>query len=78
MQEPATPIGELKTIQRIQVFDPREIIDGGDHGDKVQIRRILQRVPVNTTTSFHIVPTKILEVIRVYSFEEWDAGLGLF
>ncbi len=76
---------EVKQVQEIQVYDPRKILSMGgffespdDYPmDKIQIRRIVKAVPVEKLDDslYNLVYVSIIEVIKEYTFEEWDSVL---
>lgn len=71
-------MAEPKKIERekilvIQVFDPRKIIDGNDNITEVLIQLVEQDIPKEKQNGFYLVPTRVIETLRRYSFEEWDS-----
>lgn len=82
MEKPIKPdyVDHYETVQEIYVYDPRQIISENPDGpgDRVIVSRIQKQVPiykVSVDPSFHIVYTRTIEVLKEYTFEEWDAGL---
>ena len=69
----------MKTVQEIEVYDPRLVMNcmDCDNGHSVEIRRVVKRVPVDQQETFHMVYIHVVEVIKTYTFEEWDAGLEI-
>jgi ABC-type lipopolysaccharide export system ATPase subunit len=70
---------QYKTIQTVEIDDPRDHIHcmSGNERQTVQIQRILKKIPTNLPIDkcFHLEPQIIIEIIKEYSFEEWDKGL---
>ncbi len=70
---------EYKHIQSIRVFDPRNCYypDNSSLGNKVQIERIVKSVPINAPKHLNLLHyTTLIEIIKEYTFDEWDAGLS--
>lgn len=67
-------------VQEIRIFDPRNIIDGcfgpSEKGDKVRIERMLVRRAKKPEEGYRMISEKRLEIIKEYTFEEWDAGVS--
>lgn len=81
---PLTPTEEIeyKVEQYIAVHDPRLVLSEDpyfhERNTTVQIWREQRQVPVDETkikTLYRIIPTKKIELLKEYSFEEWDNGL---
>lgn len=71
----ADPI-ERKLVQEVEVYDPRNRIhETAHHPDKVLVVRVVKSVPVQNTGNLVMVPSRVIEVLREYTFEEWDSGL---
>lgn len=71
------PCTEYEKVQTIEVFDPREYIGYMDFefGDKVLIKRVITHIPKNEKMGMELRLTYTLDIIKEYSFEEWDKGL---
>lgn len=87
--EPTGPINidvnniEYKHTQSIRVFDPRTYYCLGsynlDLGNKVQIERIVKSIPINAPKHLNLLHyTTRIEIIKKYTFDEWDASLSKF
>jgi hypothetical protein len=68
--------------QKIEIFDPRNLIHVEDYDKKIIIRRIQCRYPIfkkgidpKSIPKYYLVYTKNIEVLKEYTFEEWDKGL---
>ena len=75
-------VDHYKVLQKIEVYDPRQIISedpNGEVGTKVIVRRVKQQMPVYTDRAYQpmysLLPTKTIEILKEYTFEEWDKGL---
>jgi len=75
---------EVKPVQEIQIYDPRRVMYGPDLGygrddprDKVQIRRVVKLVPVEKLDEsiYSLIYCHTIEVIKEYTFLEWDSVL---
>jgi hypothetical protein len=70
---------ETRNIQEIDVYDPRNIhcfiLPNSKKENKVKILRIIKRIPISPIEEFHLEPYKIIEIIKEYTFEEWDKEL---
>lgn len=62
-----------ETIQCVEVDDPRNTFPKGEY-DKVRIVRVLKRIPKFDAPKYHfyLEPRKEIEVIKEYTFDEWD------
>ncbi len=71
-------IERWEIIQEIQVYDPRKIICGDDIRTKVIVQRIQIKKPIfknpEDANHFHFHFVKIIEVLKEYTFEDWDKG----
>ena len=69
------PVIEVVVTQEIDVFDPRQTMDYIGPDRCIQIRRIIKKAFKNPETFFHIVTINLIEVVKEYSYEEWDSPL---
>ena len=80
--KPVSPITHenitYEQSQTVRVFDPRLILDFSpcNHGDKVQIQRIIQNKQINGNTIIKLCNVSVIEIIKEYSFDEWDKALS--
>jgi hypothetical protein len=86
MGESLDKIDHYETKQSIHVYDPRLVLGDPSYyyekEDKVIVSRIQSHIPIYKETDpskrkslFYIQVTKTLEVLKEYTFEEWDKGL---
>lgn len=75
---PKVPI-EYKIEQTIEIVDPRTILSERppcfDDKPVVQIWRIQRKIPLNSGTIYNFVYQNSLELLKEYTYEEWDSGL---
>ena len=71
---------EYDLVQGIEIEDPRQMSPPwfGERKEVVRVVRVIKKIPKDPKTLFYIVPMKTLEVLKEYSYEEWDAGLKAF
>jgi len=66
---------KYKTTQEIIIFDPRMYIDV-DINNKVQIRRVIVEALISPTDeNYNLRYQTVIEIIKEYSFADWDDGL---
>ena len=68
-----------ETSQLVRVFDPGLCLTftSCDMGDKVQIQRVIEHKQINGDNIIKLCNVHIIEIIKEYSFDEWDNGLKL-
>lgn len=68
---------KYKTTQEIIIFDPRMCMDVDiNTNNKVQIRRVIVEAPISPTDeNYNLRYQTIIEIIKEYSFADWDIGL---
>jgi len=75
----ALGVGDIEYIhtQDVVVFDPRLCLTFApcDLGNKVQIQRVIHSIPKIKTGIMGIRNERLIEIIKEYTFEEWDTGL---
>jgi hypothetical protein len=69
-------VGEMKWVQDVEIHDPRNVIHcmdiGTENDHTVKILLVLKKVPVVDPKRFHLVYVKQIEVLKEYTYEEWD------
>ena len=77
---PQEPV-EYETDQIVEIFDPREVLSEdpnfAETHTQVLIIRSQRKIPKNKHGDYlvRLIQSKQIEVLRAYSFEEWDSGL---
>lgn len=68
---------KYKTTQEIIIFDPRMYIDVDINiNNKVQIQRVIVEALISPTDeNYNLRYQTIIEIIKEYSFADWDIGL---
>jgi hypothetical protein len=68
---------KYKTTQEILVFDPRTYIDVDINiNNKVQVQRVIVEEPISGNENrIYIRYQTIIEIIKEYSFDDWDKEL---
>lgn len=63
--------------QDVDYFDPRQRMASAlsDLGDKVQVRRVIISEPVNSKSIITIQNVTCIEILKEYTFDEWDRAL---
>lgn len=84
MDKPQKPpyVDHYEVVQEIQVYDPRTVISEDLNGpgekvivSRVQVQRPIYKKGVSIDPHFHLVYQKTIEVLKEYTFKEWDGGL---
>jgi hypothetical protein len=68
---------KYKTTQEIIIFDPRMYIDVDINiNNKVQIQRVIVEALISPTDeNYNLRYQTVIEIIKEYSFADWDDGL---
>lgn len=68
---------KYKTTQEIIIFDPRMYMDVDiNTNNKVQVQRVIVEAPISPTDeNYNLRYQTIIEIIKEYSFADWDIGL---
>ena len=69
---------EYETTIEVQIYDPRKVMSYfalGKEETTVRVERVLDTKPKNPPKTFFIQPQKTIEIIKEYTFEEWDRPL---
>ena len=69
---------KYKTTQEIIIFDPRMYMDVDiNTNNKVQVQRVIVEYPISSVDEkhIHLRYQTIIEIIKEYSFADWDIGL---
>ena len=69
---------KYKTTQEIIIFDPRMYMNVDiNTNNKVQVQRVIVEYPISSVDEkhIHLRYQTIIEIIKEYSFADWDDGL---